>query len=206
MKQGMTVENVAHNLILSKAPLTGISSRAARRHHRRLKMILTVRELATLVNAIFVFATFLTALPAFLLPLNRLVLKIHGWLIVTCAIFTMVLGLILWFDTLKTKANLNSLWGQQSQSDQSMLQTRFECCGFFNSTTPPFVTDSICTNDLVAAVQEGCVTKFTAFTDSFLDLIFTAAFGVVGTYREPCRKNKSNIRIWDMRLISLSSF
>ncbi|KAF2236284.1 hypothetical protein EV356DRAFT_575191 [Viridothelium virens] len=157
MEQKTTVSNVANNLLLSKSPVT-----------------------ATLINAIFVFATFLTALPAFILPLNRLFLKLHGWLVVMCATFTMIIGLILWFDTLKTKANLKTLWGEQPQIDQSLLQMKFNCCGYANSTSPPFIQDSTCTADLVAATKGGCMTPFTNFSNRFLDLIFTAAFGIVG--------------------------
>jgi hypothetical protein len=43
-----------------------------------------------------------------------------------------------------------------------------------------FVTDSTCTNAIVAATKPGCVTPFSSFANNYLDLIFTAAFGIVG--------------------------
>lgn len=45
-------------------------------------------------------------------------------MVVVCAIFTLVVGLRVWFDTLKTRANLSSLWGQQTPQVQSLLQQR----------------------------------------------------------------------------------
>ncbi|KAL9074652.1 MAG: hypothetical protein Q9157_004303 [Trypethelium eluteriae] len=181
MEQKTTVSNVANNLLLSKSPVTGMPSPDFEPPLDLFKALLMIWT-ATLINAIFVFATFLTALPAFILPLNRLFLKLHGWLVVMCATFTMIIGLILWFDTLKTKANLKTLWGEQPQIDQSLLQMKFNCCGYANSTSPPFIQDSTCTADLVAATKGGCMTPFTNFSNRFLDLIFTAAFGIVGMY------------------------
>jgi hypothetical protein len=49
-----------------------------------------------------------------------------------------------------------------------------------NSTSPPFVVDTTCPNALVAAAQLGCVTPFSQEANSFLDLVFTGAFGIVG--------------------------
>ena len=38
--------------------------------------------------------------------------------------------------------------------------------------------DSTCTNSLVAASLQGCVTPFSNFANNFLDIVFTAAFGI----------------------------
>lgn len=59
-------------------------------------------------------------------------------------------------------------------------RTQFNCCGYFNSTSPPFVQDSTCINSLVAAQKGGCIGQFSSFANRYLDLIFTAAFGIVG--------------------------
>jgi len=50
-----------------------------------------------------------------------------------------------------------------------------------NSTFPPFVQDNICPSAAAAAGKQGCVGPFSNFNNSFLDVIFTALFGVVGT-------------------------
>jgi hypothetical protein len=57
-----------------------------------------------------------------------------------------------------------------------------KCCGYLSSNSPPFFQDSVCTNPLVAAQLSGCVGPFSTLANNFLDLIFTAAFGVVGMF------------------------
>ena len=36
----------------------------------------------------------------------------------------MVIGLVLWFDTLKTRSNLSTVWAAQTQEVQSLLQQK----------------------------------------------------------------------------------
>ena len=59
---------------------------------------------------------------------------------------------------------------------------QLKCCGYANSTSPLFVTDTQCPNVLAAANQVGCIGPFATYANNFLDLIFTGAFGIVGTY------------------------
>ncbi|KAN0076175.1 hypothetical protein V8E54_006317 [Elaphomyces granulatus] len=134
---------------------------------------------AAAVNAVFVFATFAISLPGVLMPDNRFWLKLQGWLIIVCAGFTLVLGLIIWYDTLQTRAELNVVWGQESTAMQSLLQQAFNCCGYLNSTSPSFVQDSTCISPLIAAGMPGCVGAFSNFSNSTLNLVFTAGFGIV---------------------------
>ena len=112
-------------------------------------------------------------------PTNRSFLKIHGYAVVFCAIFTLVVGLDIWFQTLNTRANLATVWGNQTTEMQSLLQQKFTCCGYWNATAPPFIPDNVCTNTLVAANLQGCMGPFSAFANSFNSKIFTADFGIV---------------------------
>lgn len=155
--QTATVKTVARNLLLNMCPLS-----------------------AAIGNAVLVFVTFLTSIPAIVLPMTRGWLKLHGYLVVVCALYTMILGLSIWFETLKTRSNLFKVWTSQPAATQSLIQQEFKCCGYMNSTTPPFVVDSVCTNSLVAANLGGCVSPFASFGNNFLDLVFTGAFGIVG--------------------------
>ncbi|KAH8695044.1 hypothetical protein BGW36DRAFT_428936 [Talaromyces proteolyticus] len=134
---------------------------------------------AGLINAILVFATFAISIPSMILRESRFWLKLQGWMIVACGTFTLVLGLIIWIETLKTRAELGTIWGTQPTNVQSLLQQEFGCCGYFNSTSPPFVTDNTCTTALNAAGMVGCVGPFSNFANRILDFIFTAAFGIV---------------------------
>jgi len=95
-------------------------------------------------------------------------------------LFTLIIGLTIWFETLKTRRVLSDIWNVQPATTQSLLQQQFNCCGYANSTSPPFVTDSACPNALAAAAQVGCVTPFSKYANLFLDVVFTGAFGIVG--------------------------
>jgi len=152
-----TVANVAYDILLFQCPLT-----------------------AGVVNAILMFFTFLLSLPALALPMNRGWLKLQGWLLVVCSFFTLILGLFIWFDTLQTRKNLSIIWGQQDSNIQSLLQEKFNCCGYLDSMTPPFIVDSVCPDPFSASQKMGCVGPFSQFANIYLDLIFTAAFGIVG--------------------------
>ncbi|KAH8684855.1 hypothetical protein BGZ60DRAFT_175351 [Tricladium varicosporioides] len=135
---------------------------------------------AAIGNAVLVFLTFLISVPAMVMPMTRGWLKFHGYMTVICAIFTLAIGLDIWFETLKTRKNLSDIWVSQPAATQSLLQQVLNCCGYANSTSPPFVVDTTCPNALVAAAQVGCVTPFSKEANNFLDLVFTGAFGIVG--------------------------
>ncbi|PGH08680.1 hypothetical protein AJ79_05962 [Helicocarpus griseus UAMH5409] len=151
-----TLDNVANILLLSHCPIT-----------------------PAIVNAGYVFFTFILSLPAILLRTDRVWLKIHGWFVVGCGIFTLCLGLSIWFETLTTRSTLGVMWGEQPAQVQSLLQQRFDCCGYLNSTSPPFQVDSACPTPLVAAQKAGCVGPFSDYANHYLDVIFTADFGIV---------------------------
>jgi hypothetical protein len=46
--------------------------------------------------------------------------------------------------------------------------------------TPPFIINSVCPDSNTASQMIGCVGPFSSFANNYLDLIFTAAFGIVG--------------------------
>lgn len=78
--------------------------------------------LAAIANSIMIFVTFLLAIPGMLMPVSRGWLKAHGAMVVVCGIFSLVIGLEIWFETLKTRENLSLLWNKQPSSVQSLLQ------------------------------------------------------------------------------------
>jgi hypothetical protein len=141
---------------------------------------LLTRDLASIGNAVLVFITFLISVPGMVMPMTRGWLKLQGYMTVVCGLYTMILGLTLWFQTLRTRENLLTVWNAQPATTQSLIQQELGCCGYLNSTSPPFVVDSTCPNALVAASTVGCVGPFSTYGNNFLDLIFTGAFGIVG--------------------------
>jgi len=157
ISQTPTLETAARNLLLLQCPLS-----------------------AAIGNAVLVFVTFVVSIPAIVIPSSRGWLKLHGYLVVVCAVYTLILGLSIWFETLKERRNLSGIWTAQPASTQSLLQQKLKCCGYTNSTSPPFVVDNVCTNSLIAANLGGCVGPFSTFANNFLDVVFTGAFGIVG--------------------------
>lgn len=133
-----------------------------------------------IMNAIMVFLTFIVTIPGIVISNSRTWLKIGGGLATVNGLLTLILGLVIWFETLKTRRNLLDIWDNQPETTQSLLQTKFNCCGYFNSTAPPFVVDNVCPTALIAGAKLGCVSPFASFANAFLDVIFTTAFAIVG--------------------------
>ncbi|KUI62571.1 hypothetical protein VP1G_09695 [Cytospora mali] len=134
---------------------------------------------AGIVNGLMIFAAFIFTLPAIAIP-TRGWLKVSGYMIVVNAIFSMILGLYLWILTLRTKENFSPVWNAQTGQVQDLMQTKFDCCGFFNSTSPAFVTDATCPSPAAAALLPGCAASIASFANVFVDDIFTAVFGMAG--------------------------
>ncbi|KAK7952331.1 uncharacterized protein PG986_008059 [Apiospora aurea] len=134
---------------------------------------------AGIANAVMVFVNFALTLPALATPARGL-LKTAGYMIAINAVFSLIIGLDLWITTLKTKQEFSEIWVSQTPEVQSLLQTRFQCCGYFNSTSPAFVTDATCPSPAAAKLIKGCAAPLTSFTNVFVDNIFTAVFAFVG--------------------------
>ncbi|OAP61119.1 hypothetical protein AYL99_03320 [Fonsecaea erecta] len=154
IKNNNNVNNIASNLLLDNCPLT-----------------------VSVVNSIIMFITFLLSVPALFMPRNRTFLKIHAAGIVVAALLTLAVGLDIWYSTLQTKKNLAPIWNAQSPAIQTMLQTKFQCCGYSNPSL--FVKDQTCASAATAARLGPCVTPFSTFANRFLDVVFTTFFGFV---------------------------
>ncbi|KAL5606345.1 hypothetical protein BROUX41_002762 [Berkeleyomyces rouxiae] len=134
---------------------------------------------AAIVNGIFILLTFLLTIPGLLIP-TRIWIKMGSFMIVINGIFTLCIGVYLWVLTLTTKADTFKIWSEQPAEVQSAMEISFKCCGYFNSTTPAFVTNSMCTSPAAASLQVGCATAVTSFINMFTDTVFTGVFGMVG--------------------------
>ena len=123
------------------------------------------------------FTAFLLSLPAFFMRRNRTYLKLHAWGIVIAALLTLAIGIDIWVSTLQTHKNLAPIWNAQTPAIQTMLQQKFQCCGFSNPAL--FVKDNTCVTAATAARLGPCVVPFGAFANRFLDVVFTTFFGFV---------------------------
>ncbi|KAL8757434.1 MAG: hypothetical protein Q9199_002218 [Rusavskia elegans] len=148
-----TTDNVAPNLLLAHAPLN-----------------------SALFDAGLVFLTFIASIPGLIFTTKRAWLKVHCWMVLGCIIVTLVIGLQIWYSTLKTRANLAVMWDAEGPQMQRLLQERWKCCGYMNT---PFHTDSTCPSPLAASAKPDCVGPFSDFANNFLDLVFTVMFGMV---------------------------
>jgi len=137
-------------------------------------------SVAAIVNAGFVFFTFVVSIPGLILPSTRGWLKLLGFLVVANALFTLIIGLDIWFHTLKTRSEFSSIYTALPSTSQSMIQQSLDCCGYENSTSPLFITDAVCSSATTAAMKGGCISPFSSEANLVLDQIFTAAFAIVG--------------------------
>ena len=144
------------------------------RSSRAIPLTLSV---ASEINAIIMFLTFVLSVPALFMQRNRVWLKVHVAGVIVAALMTLSIGLAIWYSTLEVHKNLTPVWMNQSSNVQSMLQQKFQCCGFTNPAL--FVKDSTCTSAATAARLGPCVTPFGVFANQFLDIVFTTFFGFV---------------------------
>lgn len=149
-----TLDNVANNLLLDDCPLT-----------------------ASMINSGLMFFAFLISLPAIFRKRSIFLLQLHAWLIVAAALFTLGIGLEIWFSTLQARRNLAPVWNRQTTFVQSMLQFKFKCCGYDDPTV--FIKDGTCPNAADAARHGLCMPPFSLFANQFLDIVFTTFFGFV---------------------------
>jgi hypothetical protein len=83
-----------------------------------------IMMVATIANAIIIFVTFVIFTPAIIMPMATNWLKVHGYMVLLCAVFTLVLGLDIWYGTLQTRNNLFAVWSAVPTSTQSLLQQK----------------------------------------------------------------------------------
>ena len=137
------------------------------------------------MNAALVFVTALVAVPGVINSKDRKILRLHSWMIIVCGGVSLVVGLVIWFFTLKTRSNLLAIYENQTPTVHSALQSHLQCCGYIDANTPPFVKDDTCTNSFIAARLGPCIGPFSSYANILLDEIFTALFGLVGKSSSP---------------------
>lgn len=94
-----------------------------------------------------VFFTFFISIPGAVMSKSRVFLRVTSWLIIACALFSLALGLDIWFSTLSTKTNFGALWAQQTAAEQSLLQQQVNWIG------TPLVRDGSNNSSNIYAVQ-----------------------------------------------------
>ncbi|KAL2432363.1 hypothetical protein ABEF95_006773 [Exophiala dermatitidis] len=154
IKNNTNVDNIASNMLLDHCPLT-----------------------ASMANSVVMFITFLLSMPPMFLKSNRMFLKLHAWGVIIAATMTLGIGLAIWFSTLEMHKNLAPIWNAQPEATVTMLQAKFQCCGYSNPAL--FVKDATCTSAATAARLGPCMGPLGVFANRFLDIVFTTFFGFV---------------------------
>jgi len=147
-------------------------------------LLLTVLPVTSgLINGAINILIALLLLPVLALPLNKFWLKLQGYCTLFSLIYTLCLGLVIWTKTLQTQKNLWGLYANSSTQVQSLIQQKYDCCGYF---TTPFVIDSVCPDQTIAQGKNGCQKAMATNANSAFDIVFTSAFGLVGVATLQC--------------------
>ncbi|KAG6006601.1 hypothetical protein E4U21_006823 [Claviceps maximensis] len=152
-------------------------------HHGRESIRLLVLETfpltAGIVNGGLVLTTAAFVVLGLLSPV-RTWLKMGGYLVTLCGVFSLCLGVYLWIMTLRFKDSFQNTYLGLKPETQSLIQQTFQCCGYHNATTPAFITDSFCSSPAAAALARGCGSAVSSYANIFIDYFFTSLFGIVG--------------------------
>ena len=76
---------------------------------------------AGIVNAVFILVTFAATLPGLVMP-ARSFLKVSGYMVTLCSIFTMCVAVYLWVMTLKMRGQFFNIYIEQEPEVQSLIQ------------------------------------------------------------------------------------
>ena len=134
MNSAPTIDSVTRHILISHFPMQGnkLTNNPSECESEKLRLVANTFLFAPalLANAIVIFFTVLLSIPALIIPTSRGWLKVHGWFVVICAIFTLILGLNEWLQTLTTRADLLHVWGKQPDNFQSLVQQKVSSAGF----------------------------------------------------------------------------
>lgn len=138
---------------------------------------------AGLILAIALLVTWAVSVGAIIQP-NHVTkpLMIVNWLLLLDGIGTLVIGTIVWFFTLRQRAEFHDIFAAQSNDTKILIQDQLKCCGYFNSTDLAVVGGTFCANQTFIEVTNNatgnfCVTPITAYSDYTLNNIFTSVYG-----------------------------
>lgn len=107
-------------------------------------------------------------------------LYILNYALLLDAFVVVIIGTFVWWFTLQERANFHQLWIAENISNRLVLQDKFHCCGYFNSTDAVAIGGAFCTSQDIANAANSCVTPVTAFADWTLNTVFTMVYGYMG--------------------------
>jgi len=146
--------NVLRNLIISPSDLT----------------------IGIIIGVVYLI-TFAVSIGAIIQPAHVTIgLVILNWTLLADAVVTLVVGSIIWFYTLRERANFAVVFDKSSTAIRQSVQDKLQCCGYFNSTDSG-VIGGFCSDTAKAASATPCVGPLTTHADFTLNNIFSSIYG-----------------------------
>ena len=117
-----------------------------------------------------------------------------NYALVIDGIMIIVIGVFVWFFTLRERDNFHKLWLELTSAERLTLQDQLQCCGYFDASDAVEIGGSFCNqtqvdflNTLDSADDNNakffCVSPVTSFADMTLNNVFTCVLGIGATSR-----------------------
>lgn len=156
--------------------------------HTLRHLVINDKDLtAGIVLGVIYIISWLISIPAFISSkrrsgrkANTTLLASFNWTLVLAALVTLVIGLVIWFFTLRERSEFLKVWNEQSVETQVYLQDTLQCCGYFNATSAGFFNPAAATGfcaNVANVTANPCVTPITSYADFTLNNIFSSIFG-----------------------------
>jgi hypothetical protein len=110
-------------------------------------------------------------------------LVVLNWVLIVDSIFVLVVGSVLWFYSLRERAEFHTEYAKLLPSQRVTIQDMFSCCGYFNASDLIEIGGSFCQNSTFAnalnttITSNFCVTPITKQADSSLNYVFSTTYG-----------------------------
>ncbi|KAJ7349291.1 tetraspanin [Mycena albidolilacea] len=140
---------------------------------------------AGMVVGIALGVTFLVSLGA-VVQRNHVTIGfvILNWFLIVDAVLVTVVGSMIWFFSLRQRAEFQIKWTALPPADRIAIQDQHHCCGYFSANDSE-IGGSFCQNTTFTQslnlnpniTTNFCVSPITAFTDYALENTFTTIYG-----------------------------
>lgn len=123
--------------------------------------------------------TFVIALIAIVQP-NHITMGLTAlnWVLLMEALFTTILGTVIWFFTLRERAMYETKWLSAAPEIRVAIQDHFHCCGYFAGNETTLATGGFCVDSTFATnLNTPCVGPLVTYADYTLNNIFTSIYG-----------------------------
>ncbi|KAI0005853.1 tetraspanin [Russula compacta] len=110
-------------------------------------------------------------------------LVVLNWVLIADAIIVLSVGTIVWFYTLRERAEFHTQYAKLQPSQRVTIQDKFSCCGYFDASDLIELNGNFCQNATfvnslnTSDLSNFCVTPITAYADTSLNDVFTTTYG-----------------------------